>query len=391
MNPECMNPDCKKSWSFDFISDNFPKKFYNNKYRIRRAELMYEKEKSLLPSTQPLLQEIKDKEKLKEKIKKLRSENIIYREIVKSNKNKIHELENQIFNRISYKTEKAKFVRACPSPECRGFLSSALKCGTCDIWACKDCHEIKGIRQDSEHKCDPNTVETMKLLAQDTKPCPSCGEGITKLVGCQQMYCTMCNKGFDWKSGKIITNGRLHNPHYFEFLAQQNKGVAPRSIGDVRCGGDPSYHSLDTKLRNISKKIFDFPDILRLLRHIRAIELPRYNIDNTDHSDLRIKVLLNKINDKKWISNLKKRMKAREKHISFNHILSMFVETLSDLLRNIVGSPTRQGKMDTIDSIKKLRIYVNKNLQKIGETFENVYPCVNDFWEYDRNAMIPWE
>ena len=31
--PYCMNPDCKKQWTFEFITDNFDKSFHNKRYR----------------------------------------------------------------------------------------------------------------------------------------------------------------------------------------------------------------------------------------------------------------------------------------------------------------------------------------------------------------------
>ena len=37
--------------------------------------------------------------------------------------------------------------------------------------------EIKG----EDHECDEDKKETVKLLRQDTKPCPKCGELIHKL------------------------------------------------------------------------------------------------------------------------------------------------------------------------------------------------------------------
>jgi hypothetical protein len=44
-------------------------------------------------------------------------------------------------------TEKRQFVRACPVADCRGFLSTAWKCGMCDNWTCPDCHEARTRRR----------------------------------------------------------------------------------------------------------------------------------------------------------------------------------------------------------------------------------------------------
>ena len=50
-NPRCMNTSCKKIWSFEFLSENFPINFHNKKYRERRASILVGREKSMLPFT----------------------------------------------------------------------------------------------------------------------------------------------------------------------------------------------------------------------------------------------------------------------------------------------------------------------------------------------------
>ena len=77
--------------------------------------------------------------------------------------------------------ERTKFIKACPSPECRGFLSSQWKCGICQNFTCPDCHEVKGPNRECDHVCDENARATAMLLANDTKSCPNCGVGIYKI------------------------------------------------------------------------------------------------------------------------------------------------------------------------------------------------------------------
>lgn len=77
-----------------------------------------------------------------------------------------------------------QFVRACPAPGCRGFLSTSWECGICDVSVCSQCYEIKA--EDTIHICNPDILATARLLAKDTKPCPKCGVLIHKLEGCDQ-------------------------------------------------------------------------------------------------------------------------------------------------------------------------------------------------------------
>ena len=160
--------------------------------------------------------------------------------------------------------ERRKFIKACPSDGCRGFLNTAYICGLCATHVCPQCHEIKSHRAvipaataaaapngatgpnganavDSgggsgstdavattvlgevvvqDHVCNPDVVASVRAIKLDSKPCPKCGSMIHRLHGCAQMYCTVpgCNTAFDWNTLRILANDRIHNPHYYEYL-----------------------------------------------------------------------------------------------------------------------------------------------------------------------------
>jgi hypothetical protein len=104
--------------------------------------------------------------------------------------------------RSGVSVERKQFIRKCPVTDCRGFLSTRWKCDVCENYICIDCNEIK---KGDDHVCDPNAVETMKLLKSDTKPCVKCGAMIFKISGCSQMWCPDCHTAFDWNTGKIVS------------------------------------------------------------------------------------------------------------------------------------------------------------------------------------------
>jgi hypothetical protein len=173
-----MKPDCAKEWSRKFLRENFTFVFLNSKYKEHLEDLLFDQEKALLPATQPLVEEKIYKKNLMTQIKDIDK-------IIDDLQRQRKILEYNI-NHVSYKSEKERshFVRQCPASGCRGFLSTQWKCGICDQWSCPDCHELKGMNRDCEHKCDPNSVETAKLLAKDSKPCPKCQSMIFKIEGC---------------------------------------------------------------------------------------------------------------------------------------------------------------------------------------------------------------
>jgi hypothetical protein len=175
--PCCLN--CKKEWSMEFIRDNMTKTFCDTKLKEHRENILYDREKSLLPATQGYIQMLKEKNRISERISqiwKLRSE------LDKQIENEKERLRN--IEKTDADVSKTKFVRACPMPDCRGFLSTSYKCGTCNVWACPDCKEIKGFAKDTAHTCDPEILKSVKAIESETKPCPNCAVPIHKIDGC---------------------------------------------------------------------------------------------------------------------------------------------------------------------------------------------------------------
>jgi len=383
--PRCMNNACKKIWSWEFLAENTQHSFHNKKYRTRRAQLLLEREKSMLPGTQELVHQEKRMIKKKKKIKDIIAENAMFNELIRLNNEKIRDLRRDWGGVVKTKKERT-FTRGCPVEDCRGFLSTSLKCGTCSTYSCKDCHLPKAHKKDEEHKCDPDLVATVKLLANDTKPCPACATPIYKISGCDQMYCTSCHTPFSWTTGAIET-GVIHNPHYYQMQRELNGGVAPRNRGDVRCGGVPAMWTISDKLRDTNVTFINVNEAHRSIAHINNVELPRFpnELGEADNSRLRIDYLMQRIDEKTWQGKLKAKMKKQEKNWEINQILCMYTQTLSDLFGNIVD-----GKEDEVArhvaSCTQLRDYTNKQLAKIARRFDNVAPCIGPEWKFYHNS-----
>lgn len=177
--PKCMKPDCGKEWSRKFLRENFTNVFLTSKYKQHLEDILFDQEKALLPATQPLVEEKIRKNNIQKQIKD--TENLI-RELFNKKRGLEHSLYMPTENNAT--TDRAKFIRQCPANGCRGFLSTQWKCGICEQWSCPDCHELKGPNRDCEHNCDPNNIETAKLLEKDSKPCPKCQSLIFKISGC---------------------------------------------------------------------------------------------------------------------------------------------------------------------------------------------------------------
>jgi hypothetical protein len=320
--------------------------------------------------------------------------------------------------------EERKFVRACPVNACRGFLSTAWKCGTCSTWACANCHEVKGATKDAAHECNPDCVLTARLLDKETRPCPKCASAIFKISGCDQIWCTACNSAFDWRSGKEISNRVIHNPHYFEFLSRG--GVVPDAVGRggaaaaAAAGGRvcvedalPNIHAFSSYIKRHCRSPSDdkVPGPASLgAGHLGAIQRGAISIDTNQRlsllllnhyrlvahvgdgaererlrrvaeedqvraeEELATQYLLGSIDQDKWKQQLQRLEKGRNKCVAFLQILDMYIHTSASVMHvHMAGNEKPQALLEHLD---ELRAYTQSALKAVGQRYQCVVPNV---------------
>ena len=417
-DPHCMN--CNKGWSRETLHDNFSLKFINRDLKARREALLFERERSLMPETQPyveaelkvrhhgkkILEINKQVDILRQEVSKIYSlplgplavehgltndlEADILRHSLASEKYKAirilecdasqHIYAQQVWTNGGTRfaqQNKRQFVRACPANGCSGFLSTAWKCGLCEVWACPDCHEVKGTDRDAPHTCDRASIATAQLLAKDSRNCPKCASMIFKINGCDQMWCTQCHTAFSWNTGRIEEH-RVHNPHYYDWMRQN--GALPREPGDVPCGGLPplegmrmtlgnwngSRYSQDT--RTVAQK--HLWNIHRVHTHIQWVVQGRYIAADraAGNRDLRVKFMLKDFTEDIFKKKLQQREKASEKKEAIRQVLDMYQAVTIDLFRTL----QEDGKcQEALRSFTNLRDHANECFSKISKRFTN--------------------
>jgi len=372
--------NCHHVWNREFLDAHLTRAWREGELKEHRGRILWDRERSLLPATQPAVEIENQKRKYAEEIVAINEQAAPLREQLKALEEEIvrrqyfclhgHERGTDPAAAAAQPKERRQFIAACPDADCRGFLSTAYKCGTCSRQFCSDCRELR----DEGHTCDPALVATMAAIAKDTRGCPNCGTGISKVSGCDQMYCTNCDTAFSWLSGKVVT-GVIHNPHYFERM-QKLKGAVPRQPGDAPCGGWPVLWRLN--LGSAPQA-----DLLRGLyqaaHHVEQIVLAEMPTETraADNTDLRVRYLLKDFDEKKFQQLLQQRERRRQRNLELRAPLELFVLTVLEFfieLQRTKKAPTPAAMLALQEQIRQ---HVNEPLQEIGRRYNNVVPQIN--------------
>jgi len=363
-DPHCMG--CKTRWDREFIDSFCTVKFRNKDLKLHRENVLLEREKALMPSTQPEVERLLAIRRL-QRLAREQRERLFQLHEAGENVPELGILYNEM-ERTYRELSRLKnvgdpipttFTRQCPNETCKGFLNVDWYCGLCDQYFCKDCNEPVT----DDHECDPGVVETMKLLNRDSKSCPKCGMVIQKLNGCSQMWCISCHTAFDWRTGEI-SSGRVHNPHYIEF---KRKNMISREHGDIPCGGIPSFR----ELRQIGapETLLDYLIIVQNIENENIFMVDPPPIDNTR---VRISYMMNYLNDYILKDFLQRQEKHREKCREISNIYEVIIHSCGDLLRQYVLDQTRY--IEIVDHIQQIFNYGNEIFSSIRKRYISVSP-----------------
>lgn len=414
---ECMS--CHRVFDHEYLTESLTKSFVNSAYRVHRENILVEREMALLPDTQYALANYRNAETLKLEvvnsgrlIREMKQTILHIQDGRESKSRQLHRIYASGFtadgnhnngaegSRREPREQRGKFMCGCPMEECRGFVSSTTHtCGTCSIKICKDCLEPC----EEMHTCDPNKVATATLLKRDSKPCPKCAVMITKISGCDQMWCTACHVAFSWRTGEIESN-HIHNPHWYEWQRSRSAtGEIPREPGDtpdLMCHHDnnelPMLRTLSDGLRSLHQLDSSHPyhiyicDVHREVRHIQRVELPGVRLDTTRQRDqrnldLRLQYLLKRVDRNEWKRKLIIREKATSRKLELRQIYEMYCAVAIDNLNALIQRPqASKTPVEALTEIKALAEHVNDAFRVTGRR----YSCMNRM-VYGQVIMLP--
>lgn len=372
-DPHCMN--CKSSWSRIFIDSFCTKQFRIVDYKNHRENVLLEKEKALMPQTQPEVEKVLLLRKLQARYKTIREKLVdlhqryrtyetgnippdvlsIYRDM-----ELIHHEINRIKNQNTDTETRRTFIRQCPGSTCKGFLDQEYYCSLCMKHFCSKCGELK----EGEHVCDPDTVATMKLLYKDSKGCPGCGVVLHKIDGCDQMWCTSCHTTFSWKTRRIQRDGRIHNPHFIEHRHKER--VSMREHGDIPCGGTPSFREL---------RIIEAPNAMLEMSFVfQTLERSLLYMDIVipDNLETRISYMLNELPEDYFKEFLQRQEKFYERQKDIYDIYETVCNAGGDILRQYVMD--QRNSRAYVELLKKLISLANQELASVRSRYNCSIP-----------------
>ena len=354
--PSCMK--CNNEWNREFLDEKLTKKFINTDLKRHRETLLFERERCRLPEAQLWVAHENTRNELLQELRSLR-------QLAREKDWEVNQVNNMLsINNFDGSQVRRQFTRKCPFEGCKGFLSTQWKCDICSNWTCPECNEVKGQERHGAHTCNPDDVETAKLLKKETKPCPSCGISIFKISGCSQMWCTECNTAFDWNTNRII-KGRIHNPHFYE--ARRRAGLRGRELGDIPCGGLPSKEELAESIgvaihRYGWTTLWPIP-LVEFVCEIDGKAAPQ----RKDYHKQRVEYIKGDMSE----SALKKYIQSHERLFQRDReqydVIMMVGVTLTDILRQIVTKNI--GVKESAHSMREIIKYAQESLTTISRRY----------------------
>ena len=412
--PRCMN--CSTAFPQSYVVSHLNRSWVNDTLKAAIKEVLLASELARVPETQPAAEAEKNRRRLvkandkhKAKIDDLMQQVRRHNDAIIANRYLMRGevVPLRYLNDLAraeagpVELERKKFLMACPNAECRGFLSTSYKCAICERFTCPDCLVV--LTDKAAHVCVESDKLSAELIKKETRPCPTCGERIYKVSGCDQMFCTsrrgdaVCGTAFSWITGKVET-GTIHNPHFYEL--QQRTGVV-RNVGDVPCGGmpdvtpllrvllrvepGPTENSLRARVRSIHQRLTEHAQDPVVPHGVNAY---RQRVHQADTRNLRVQYILGDLSAAELRDAVFKHSRDHNRNLDMYHVMELMsvsgieafrelcegVPTPADVVQCLAMTPTFgadfirsvEARLATLDTI---RGYCNDQLKQISITY----------------------
>ena len=375
--PHCMK--CRKAWNrATLFHMGLTKAFVNGALRKVTERRLWEAEQARLPEAQSLaetmvrLREIEAQYR-SEKLERLEPE--IYwgrhrpwRDTQKSLRLVKRQVDALIRGDVMPDSITRRFIQRCPRNACNGFVDTSFRCGMCQGRICKSCHVAveQATKTCPAHECDPVVLESVRVMAHDTKACPKCAVPIFKIDGCDQMWCTTCHTAFSWTTGHIVHRGRVHNPHFYTFMREQSARTGePLRPGPVNLDLCPDMNELPAKQEGWS-------DVLKnAWRVVSAIRDRRMHAEPEPTNNIKLRALhLMGMSAKETQRRVFLNARANTRRTEVATVLSMVCMCVINILERWLPrrvAPRVEAELES--ELEHLRVYANASLRDIATMY----------------------
>lgn len=394
----CMS--CKHPWDRTFIFRSLPPSLVHSTIKQQREEVLFDREKAMLPSTMPLVP-LEDqvvvltaqKKEIEKQIKELTERLINVRTLLYQNKRKQNRIRLQMAgvnvppaqqqqqnqpstSKHEEKKEQPTIVCHCPSGDCRGYImSKEYKCGLCESAICKKCHIL--LKGDEEHQCNPDNIASVKLIKAECKACPGCGVPSRKTEGCSQVWCMVCKSAWNWNTRKIET-GNIHATDYFNYMRRNNVNIPAGPVAQNGCANQYPPTVLP-HFRNLYPAEITNEVDAYVRRRYQVVSEYQYimnrPITQTDNLDLRIQYLRKTIDEKQWKASLHKRDKKFAFDTEIHRIRAAYTHIMNDAINAFCRSQNANEIKTNLENMKNIDKLMQEEYQKLAKAFMSKRQC----------------
>ena len=218
----------------------------------------------------------------------------------------------------------------------------------------------------------------------------------TTVRNCSQMFCISCQTPFDWETGKIVTKGAIHNPHYYEWMAR-NGGI-PRNPQDIPCGGYPNAWDL-YRIQPRSLTIrhgpqwAHFVEFHRICMEIQDLGARTYrsHMDQGAVQDLHVQFLLGDMTEEKWGRRLAQLEKKRKRDSEIQEVFAAFHMVAVDMVARVTRHEEHHTSEDWHLRLQQWEMEMNSFLDMINDAFSMVsrahaYATPAIYWDFDPHS-----
>lgn len=246
------------------------------------------------------------------------------------------------------------------------------------------------------HTCKQEDIDSIKEIRQHSRACPNCKARIFRISGCDTMWCTKCNTGFNWRTGIVIKDARdLHNPHYIDFV-RNNPGFQYNSQnGGEEKKGDQKMNQMDNPCDRITIDTIVLPDSITTFRradvipgdsrlrsvitdfqqqmlHVRDYARRKFATGNQyDEIDYALRYLTKQWDEKRWRIMVEHHDRFSQTNQEYIDVILTWLVVMNDLFNIHLSSRLKvEDSPHFIEQMKKITEYTNQTLTEMNTLYK---------------------